>query len=78
MVYGIEVAKFGRRIQISSVWTLQTAGLNCRASVLLECMSFPDGECRNALYGVMNIQKSVVIVPKCKMGSCEHHYLSMT
>ena len=78
MVYGIEVAKFGRRIGISSVWTCQTVVLDCRAIVSLECMSSPDGECRSLSYGVMNIWKLVAIVRKCKMGGCEHHYLAMT
>ena len=78
MVYGIEVAKFGWRIWISSEWTRQTAVLNCRASVSIECMSSPDGKCRSVLYGVMKIKKSVAIVRKCKMGGCENHYLSMT
>ena len=71
------VSKFGRRIRISSVCTRQTVVLNCRASVLLECMSSPDGECRSVSYGVMNISKLVAIVQKCKMGGCEHHYLSI-
>ena len=78
MVYGIEVAKVGRRIRISSVWNCQTVILNCRASVLLECMSSPDGECRSVSYGFTNIRKSFAIVRKCKIGGCEHHYLSMT
>ena len=78
MVYGMEVAKFGRRFGIGSVWTHQTVVFNCRASVLLECMSSPDGEYRSVLYGVMKIRKSVAIVRKCKMGGCEHHYLLMT
>ena len=78
MVYGIEVAKVWRRIGIISLWTHQTVVLNCRASVLLECMSSPDGECRSVLYGVMIIRKEVAIVRRCKMGGCEHHYLSMT
>ena len=78
VVYGIEVAKVGRWIGISSVWNFQTAVLNWRASVLLECTSFPDGECRSVSYGVMKIRKSVAIVWKCKMGSCEHNYLAMT
>ena len=78
MVYGIEVAKVGRRIGISSVWTRQTVVLNCRASVSLEYMSFLDGECRSVSYGFMKIRKSVAIVRKCKMGGYEHHYLSMT
>ena len=60
---------------ISSVWTLQTAILNCRANLLLVCMSSPDGECRSVSYGVMKIWELVAIVPKCKMGGCEHHYL---
>ena len=78
MVYGIEVAKFGKRIRISSVWNLQKVVLNCRAIVLLECMSYPDGEFRSVLYGVMKIRKSVVIVRKCKMGGCKNNYLAMT
>ena len=41
-------------------------------------MSLPDGGCRSVSYGVMNIRKSVAIVRKCKMGSCENHYLTMT
>ena len=78
MVYGIYVAKVGRRIRISSIWTRQTVVLNFRASVSLECMSSPDGECRSVSYGVMNIRKSVAIVRKCKMGGCEYLYLAMT
>ena len=78
MVYGIEVAKVGRWIRIISVWNFQTAVLNCRASISLECMSSPDGGCRSVLYGVMKIRKSVAIVWRWKMGGCEHLYLSMT
>ena len=78
MVYGIKVAKVGRRIRISSVWTRQTVILNCRASLSLECMSSPDGECRSVSYGFMKIRKSVAIVRKCKMGGCEHQYLVIT
>ena len=78
MVYGIEVVKVGRRIRISSVWTRQGVVLNCRASVLLECMSCSDGECRSVAYGVMKIRKLVTIVQKCKMSGCEKQYLSMT
>ena len=78
MVYGIEVVKVRRRIGISSVWTRQTVVLNFRASVLLECTSSPYGECRSVSYGVMKIRKLVAIVRKCKMGGCDHHYLSMT
>ena len=78
MVYGIEVAKFMRQTRISSVWTRETAVLNCIASVLLECMSCSDGECRSVAYGVMKIRKLVTIVQKCKMGGCEKHSLSMT
>ena len=50
MVYGIEVVKFGRRIGISSVWTRHTVVFNCRASVSLEFMSSPDGECISVSY----------------------------
>ena len=78
MVYGIEVAKFMRRTRISSVWTRQTAVLNCISSVSLECMSCSYGECRSVSYGVMKIRKLVTIVQKCKMGGCEKHYLLMT
>ena len=78
MVYGIEVAKVGRRIGISSVWNCQTVILNCRASVSLEYMSSPDGEYRSVSYGVMEIRKSVAIVRKYKMDDYEHHYLEMT
>ena len=78
MLYGIEVTKVGRRIGISSLFTLQAFVLNCGASLLLECMISPDGECRSVLYGVMKIRKSVAIVRKCKMGGCEHHYLAIT
>ena len=78
MVYGIEVAKVGRRIQTSSVWTRQTAVLNFRASVLIECMRSPDGKCRSVLYGVRKIRKLVAILRKCKTGDCDHHYLLMT
>ena len=78
MVYGIEVAKVRRRIGISSVWTRQTVVLNFRASVLLECTSSPYGECRSVSYGVMKIRKLVAIVRKCKIGGCDHHYLSTT
>ena len=75
MVYGIEVAKVGRRIGFSSVWTCQTVDLNLRAIASLECMSSPDGECISLSYGVMKIHKSVAIVRKFKMGGCEHYYL---
>ena len=78
MVYGIKVAKVERLIGISNVWTCQTVVLNCRASVFLECMSSPGGECRSVLFGVMNIRKSVAIVRKYKMDDYEHHYLEMT
>ena len=78
MVYGIEVAKVGRRIRISSVWIHHTAVFNCRVSVSLECMISLDGGCRSVSYGIMKIRKSVAIVRKCKMGGCEHHYLAMT
>ena len=71
---GIEVAKVGRRIRISSVWTRQTVIFNYRASVSLECMRSPYGECRSVLYGFMKILKSVAIVRKYKMGGCEYHY----
>ena len=67
-----------RQTQLSSVWTRETAVLNFIARVSLECMSWSDGECRSVSYGVMNIRKLVTIVQKCKMGGCEHHYLSMT
>ena len=43
LMYGINVAKVGRRIRISSIWTRQADVLNCRVRVLLECMSSPDG-----------------------------------
>ena len=78
MVYGIEAAKVGRRTRISSVWTRETAVLNCRVSVSLEWMSSLDGECRSVLYRVRQIRKLVAIVRKCKTGGCEHHYLLMT
>ena len=57
MVYDIEVAKAGRRIVISSVWTRQTVFLNGRAGVLLEFINSPNGGCRIASYGVVKIQK---------------------
>ena len=78
MVYGIEVPAVGQQIGISSVWNRQTVVLNCRASVSLECMSSRDGECRSVLYGVTKIRKLVAILWKCKMGGCEHNYLSMS
>ena len=64
MVYGIEVTKVRRRIQISSVWNFHTAVLNFRVSVSVECMSLPDGECRSVSYGVMKIQNVFAIVQK--------------
>ena len=39
------------------VWIRQTVFFNCRASVLLECMSSPDRECRSVLYGVMIVNQ---------------------
>ena len=75
MVYVIEVVKFGRRIGISSIWNRQILVLNCRASVLLECMSSLDEECRSVSYGVMKIRKWVAIVRKYRMGGCEHLFL---
>ena len=78
MVYEIEVTEFGRQIRIISVSTRQTVVLNCRESVLLECMSSPNGGGVNISYGVMKIRKLVAIVRKCKMGGCEHHYLAIT
>ena len=78
MVYGIKVAKVGRRIIIIIIWNHHTVVLNCRVNVSRECMSSPDGEGISLSYGVMKIRKSVAIVWKCKMGGCEHHYLAIT
>ena len=64
-VYGIKVAKYGQQIWIISIWTRQTVVLNVRASVSLECMNFPDGECRKISYGVMKIQKLVGELSYC-------------
>ena len=59
MVYGIESAKRGELIRIISIKSCQTAILNDRASLLLECMNSSDGECRIVVYGVVNIWKLV-------------------
>ena len=65
MVYWIKVAKFWRRIVIRIIWNRQTVILNVRASLLLECMDSPDGECRSVSYGVVNIRKSVGELSDC-------------
>ena len=59
MVYGIKAARFRKRIVNSSVCTRQAVVLNGRASVSLECINSPNGECRSISYGFVKIQKSV-------------------
>ena len=65
MMYGIEVAKVGQRIGISSEWNFQTVILNGRASVSLECINLPNGKCWSILYGFVKIQKLVGDLSNC-------------